>query len=256
MYREREISQIPQRSSKIPFIRSISNCNYTQRYATRCVEMFDKENVSRHDLHVSTKSSLNRTKENTRRLRDLAINKKKKKKESTRCRAFPLTRLIVRKARETEISLLGQRGLLEREIFERTRNEHAPIKVFWRGGFARRRGINLRGAKEERKEEERRRLDTCPVFPRNFPLRPGNQFHRTPRPRYRSLSRGRGDKSVASKWSNSKRRRQVWATRLFANLCARFHYRYTADALPFFTPRENVDISSTLISNSRLREPP
>lgn len=144
--------------------------------------MFDKENVSRHDLHVSTKSSLNRTKENTRRLRDLAINKKKKKKESTRCRAFPLTRLIVRKARETEISLLGQRGLLEREIFERTRNEHAPIKVFWRGGFARRRGINLRGAKEERKEEERRRLDTCPVFPRNFPLRPGNQFHRTPRP--------------------------------------------------------------------------
>lgn len=169
---------------------------------------------------------------------DLAINKKKKKYPRIRVasRAFPSTWLIVRKARDfarPTISLLGQRGLrLEREIFERTRLRARTVY----DQIVARRGIDLRDAKEERKEGRGGEATIGHVFPRNFPLQPGNQFHRTPR--YRSVSRG-----------GKIKRGQYWATRLFTNLYESLrpfpiplHGRRAAFFSPL-RPGENVDIS-------------
>lgn len=140
---------------------------------------------------------------------DLAINKKKKKKYPrirVASRTFPSTWLIVRKARDWDfarptISLLGQRGLrLEREIFERTRLRARTVY----DQIVARRGIHLRDAKEERKEGRGGEATIGHVFPRNFPLQPGNQFHNA---------------SLSFCFCHGKiKRGQYWATRLFTNL--------------------------------------
>lgn len=124
-------------------------------------------------------------KENTRRLRDLAINGKKRKKEkkyrSVASRSFPSTWLIVRKARGRDfarptISLLGQRGLSdERSSNGRGTSTHRLRSNSWEEVLETPwHKSSKKGSKEGRKEGK------DDDWTREFPS-PGNQFHRTSR---------------------------------------------------------------------------
>lgn len=186
-------------------------------------------------------------KENTRRLRDLAINGKKRKKEkkyrSVASRSFPSTWLIVRKARGRDfarptISLLGQRGLSdERSSNGRGTSTHRLRSNSWEEVLETPwHKSSKKGSKEGRKEGK------DDDWTREFPS-PGNQFHRTSR---------RGDKI---QWLIKGETSLGNASSL--RISAPVSNTVTRPTRRLFQPPPRTLTSLVeLISNSRLREPP
>lgn len=132
-------------------------------YTTRCVETFDKENLScRQRFNNEIIARKGKKKKKTRD--DLTVKKRKKERNIDESARFPS---IVRKARKISarptISLLGRKEDRSNERDYRGTSTH---RLGSGKAVTRHRGINLRC----RKEGKRGGDDTCPVFPWNFPL--------------------------------------------------------------------------------------